>query len=324
MAVSKFAFIVFGLFAIHPAQAAKMYPHDRVIGDQVIGELSKPFPNDRVLGDIATSSPPIRDKSSFAAPGSTGVKSDLSSNLSPTTELQTLPSTKIALIIGNSEYQHSTILKNSTNDAEAIAKRLQEIGFEVILAINVDRSAFEIHLREFAKKIEGSTVSLLYYAGHGIQVEGKNYLIPVEARIEDRFALEFELISVERVLELMTSGSKAAILFLDSCRDNPLARSFASKQLPSRSVSIGRGMAQVDTSGTGALIGFATSPGDVAQDGSGDHSPFAEALLFSLEEPTLEIEQLMKRVKARVVSTTGGRQRPWTSSDLTQDVSLSQ
>jgi uncharacterized caspase-like protein len=172
--------------------------------------------------------------------------------------------------------------------------------------------------------LEGADLSLVFYSGHGLQVDGENYLVPTDAVAEDRLSLKFEMVNARDILDGMIEQSDVTLAFFDACRNNPLSRSLAAKLGPTRSVAVGKGMAQIEVQGTGAMIAFATAPGDVALDGEGENSPFTAALLKHLATPGLEINQLMTRVKADVVKQTGGRQRPWHTSDLVDDVFLVQ
>ncbi|OCW57968.1 hypothetical protein AWJ14_04055 [Hoeflea olei] len=229
---------------------------------------------------------------------------------------------RVALVIGNGAYRHAVELPNPRNDATDMAVLLRRLDFEVIEGVDLERAEMEATIRAFAAAATDARTVLFFYAGHGMQVDGRNYLIPVDARLEDRTALDFEAIDAERVYTYMAGEGKVAIAFLDACRDNPLARGFRRSLGTSRSNSVGVGLAPISTSGSGLFIAFATAPGDVAADGEGRNSPFTAALLSKLETPGLEIQQVMTRVKIDVQARTQGRQRPWHSSDLGTDVFL--
>ena len=173
----------------------------------------------------------------------------------------------------------------------------------------------ERKVRDFVVKQSDADVSLFYYAGHGMQVAGRNYLVPVDAQLEDATAVNFETIDLDNVLGYMTGPKKVAIALLDACRDNPLARRFANA-MASRSITVGSGLAMPSVLGGGLLIGFATAPGEVALDGTGGNSPFTRALVKYLPVKGLEIQQLMTNVKADVYNATHGQQSPWHNSDL--------
>jgi len=231
---------------------------------------------------------------------------------------------RVALVIGNGNYANTVKLPNPPHDAAAIAGTLKALGFTVVLGTDLDKPGFERAIRDFAEDLPDADDALFFYAGHGLQVNGENYLVPVDAKVEDALSLKFELIRVDDVLQYMTSEAKVTIALLDACRDNPLSRSLSGKGNATRSLNMGRGMAPIDIQGAGALIGYATAPGDTAADGDGDHSPFTTALLKYLPQKNLEVEQMMKRVKAEVIKDTNGVQRPWHNSDLSDDVYLAQ
>lgn len=224
---------------------------------------------------------------------------------------------RVALVIGNGAYEQATPLKNPKNDADALAAVLKRLDFEVIKGIDLNRADFERMVRKFSRAIRGADAALLFYAGHGLQVEGRNYLAPVDASLADEADLEFETLRLETVLAQMERETRVNLVFLDACRDNPLARNLA-RSMGTRSASVGRGLARVDT-GVGTLIAFATEPGNVALDGAGANSPFTEALLKHIETPDLDIARLMRRVRKEVLDKTSGRQVPWSNSSLTGD-----
>jgi uncharacterized caspase-like protein len=174
---------------------------------------------------------------------------------------------RVALVIGNSAYQHTPRLTNPANDATDIAVGLKKHGFQVIDGFDLDKPAFERKVREFAAALNGADAGLFFYAGHGLQVAGQNYLVPIDAKAEGMDALEFEMIRAEAIQRIMERQSNTNILFLDACRDNPLARNLA-RSMGTRSSEVGRGLAAVE-SGIGTLISFSTQPGNVAIDGAG-------------------------------------------------------
>ncbi|MFN3347810.1 caspase family protein [Pseudorhodoplanes sp.] len=220
---------------------------------------------------------------------------------------------RVALVIGNGGYKHSAHLKNPANDANDVAAALQRLGFDVLRGIDLSHDGMRDILRSFSQKVEGSDVALLFYAGHGLQVGGKNYLLPVDARIETQADLEFGSIDLNRVMSFMEGQAKTSIVFLDACRDNPLG---AALSRGTRSAAVGRGLAQIE-SGIGSLIAFATQPGNVALDGEGRNSPFTSALLTVIEQPGLPLSEVMISVRNEVLKTTGGKQVPWEHSSLT-------
>lgn len=223
---------------------------------------------------------------------------------------------RVALVLGNSQYENTSALANPKNDADAISKKLENLGFTVIKGLDLGKSGMELAIRNFVKELTGADVALFFYAGHAMQVDGKNFLIPVDAALEDATALDFETINFNVILNFMNADDRTSIALLDACRNNPLARSFTRKLSKSRSAFVGRGLAAPTTSGGQLLIGFATAPGDVALDGEGDNSPFTTALLKHIDTPGLEIELMLKRVKSDVFKETDGSQSPWNNSAL--------
>lgn len=226
---------------------------------------------------------------------------------------------RVALVIGNGNYAHAGALPNPANDARAVAASLRELGFEVLQGSDLDRSGMERLIRDFLRKISKAKVALLFYAGHGMQIDGRNYLVPVDAKLETATDLNFETIELDRLLDSLSDPGRATIVMLDACRDNPLSRSFASK---SRSAAVGSGLAAYANPGTGTLIAFATAPGKVALDGQSSNSPFTEGLVKHLRTPGLEVRQLLTRVRKDVSDATRGQQIPWDNSSLLGDVYL--
>jgi uncharacterized caspase-like protein len=224
---------------------------------------------------------------------------------------------RVALVIGNSAYVQSTPLPNPANDARDMAAALKQVGFEVILAVDADKRAFDATVRDFARALAKADVALFFYAGHGLQVAGRNYLLPIDARLQGERDLDFDAIGLDFVLrqmELEREG-KTNVVFLDACRDNPLARNLA-RTMGTRSTSIGQGLAQVQT-GVGTFIAYSTQPGNVALDGDGRNSPFTAALARRITEPDRSLTSVMIEVRKDVLSATSGKQVPWDHSALT-------
>jgi hypothetical protein len=219
---------------------------------------------------------------------------------------------RIALVIGNSNYQNVAQLPNPANDAKAVAQLLNTAGFEVISATDLTHNQMIQAIQDFSGKIAGrgpNTVAMVYYAGHGVQLAGENYLVPVDARISSEPDLvngSVRLVDVMATLEAIPSRMR--IVILDACRNNPF---------PSLN-DAGRGLAIVDAP-NGSIVGYSTAPGTEALDGASDHSPYAAAFLREAHEKNLPIEQLFKRVRLDVNNSTDGRQTPWESSSLTSD-----
>jgi len=224
---------------------------------------------------------------------------------------------RIALVIGNSKYVEVPMLANPANDANAIATALRASGFDVILGLDVDQRAFEKKVRDFSQLIADADVAAFFYAGHGLQVAGRNYLVPIDAHLENERDLDFDTVSLDLVLKQMELGraDKTNIVFLDACRTNPFARNLA-RSMGTRSVSIGEGLAQVDT-GVGTFIAYSTQPGNVALDGSGRNSPFTTALAKHMKDPDRDLTSVMIEVRKDVLAATAGKQVPWDHSALT-------
>ncbi|HTG97262.1 MAG TPA: caspase family protein [Burkholderiales bacterium] len=213
---------------------------------------------------------------------------------------------RTALVIGNGAYANGP-LRNPVNDARAMSKALGGAGFEVILVENATQAGMQRAIRAFGDKISKGGVGLFYYAGHGIQARGRNYLIPVNADIAREYEIEFGSIDVNLVLAMMdTAKNPLNIVILDACRNNPFARNFRSLQT---------GLAQIDAP-TGTFIAFATAPGSVAADGFGDNGVYTKHLLAEMAQPGVPIELMFKQVRNGVMSETKGQQIPWESSSL--------
>jgi peptidoglycan hydrolase-like protein with peptidoglycan-binding domain len=224
---------------------------------------------------------------------------------------------RVALVIGNGAYRHTAALPNPANDATAVAAALERLDFTVALVVDGDKTVIADALRKFARSLRGADVGLFYYAGHGLQVDGSNYLVPIDAQLLDEADLEFEAINVDQILRLMEKSSPVNLLFLDACRDNPMAQSLATS-MRTRSTTVGRGLA-VAEGATGTLIVYATRPGHVAEDGAGSHSPFTAALLQHIETAGIEVRQMLSRVRDAVLRATNEKQQPWDHSSLRGD-----
>lgn len=217
---------------------------------------------------------------------------------------------RVALVIGNSAYQSFPTLANPSNDATDIARKLQGLGFEVILGTDMGRDDFQSVLLKFAKEIDGAEISLLFYAGHGVQIDDVNYLIPVDASLAQGSAVTGQAVPVDRIVALMNEYTKTSLIFLDACRNNPLAN--AGAQDGARGAD---GLARIRAAG-GTYIAFATAPGSVAFDGKGRNSPFSEALLRHIDTPNVDVRLMMSDVRQDVFTATGQRQLPWENNSL--------
>lgn len=222
--------------------------------------------------------------------------------------------TRIALVVGNANYEHFGVLKNPTNDATDIAETLSAMGFEVTLLVDAGHRQLVEAVRDFGNSLAADGgLGLFYYAGHGIEVGGTNYLIPVDADIAAEDEVEFSSVALDFVVGKMASARNANnILILDACRDNPLPAS-------RRSAASSRGLSVVQAP-TGTLIVYATEPGRAALDGEGRNSPFTTAFLEHAPTPNLDVELMLREVRSDVIRTTGGEQTPWTNSSLTQSI----
>jgi hypothetical protein len=216
---------------------------------------------------------------------------------------------RIALLIGNGDYELSP-LSNPVNDVTDMAGMLEECGFAVTKVINATRRQMRRAIRHFGNNIRGGGVGLFYYAGHGIQVNGQNYLVPIGADVMSEDEVEDECLGVSSVLRKMeTAGNRMNIIMLDACRDNPFKRSFRSMQ---------RGLAKMDAP-TGSILVYATAPGMVASDGPDRNGLYTAAFMKHVLQPGLKIEDLLKKVRIEVLNSTAGRQVPWESSSLIGD-----
>ena len=226
---------------------------------------------------------------------------------------------RVALVIGNGAYSQAGTLTNPVNDATDMANALKTFSFEVILGLDLDRRSFDEKIRAFSKALEDADAAVLFYAGHGLQVAGHNYLVPVDAGLASERDLDFEAVSLDFVLKQMEVGreGKTNIVFLDACRDNPLSRNLA-RSMGTRSAAVGQGLAEVQT-GVGTFIAYSTQPGNVALDGTGRNSPFTAALSSRVQETGRNLTALMIEVRKDVLKATGGRQVPWDHSALTND-----
>jgi Caspase domain len=226
---------------------------------------------------------------------------------------------RVALVIGNSDYQSTAALPNPANDAQDMAVALREVGFEVIVETNVNKRALETALAKFGRLSQGADAAVFYYAGHGIQYRGRNYLVPVDARLEDEFSVNYELTRIDDVLFAVSQASGVKLLILDACRNNPLADRLI--RSTSRNIGIARGLTLIDDA-RGMIIAYATQPNQVAGDGHGRNSPFTAALLKEMKEPGLEIATFFRRVAADVDRATNGRQFPELSISMTGEFYL--
>ena len=220
---------------------------------------------------------------------------------------------RVALVIGNSAYENVPRLTNPSNDAADVAAKLKGLGFEVVEGIDLGKRDMEKRIRAFAEALSGADVGLFYYAGHGLQVDQRNFLAPIDAQLKSESDLDFEAVQLDLVLKNMVRNASTSIVFLDACRDNPLAANLAQV---GRSLDVGRGLARVEAAAS-MMIVYATEPGKVALDGTGRNSPFTGALLRHIDTEGASIGDVMIAVRNDVLSETGGKQRPFESASLT-------
>ena len=217
---------------------------------------------------------------------------------------------KIALVIGNSAYREAP-LRNPVNDARAMAQTLGTLGFTVLAHENAAKRAMETAILEFGRRLADGGVGFFYYAGHGLQVRGRNYLVPVDAEIDSEAATRIAAVDMDLLLEQMAEAkNRVNVVILDACRNNPFER---------RLRGASRGLAAIDAA-RGTLIAYATAPGAVAADGEGANGLYTEELLQALRVPGLKIEEVFKRVRVAVANRSKGSQTPWESSSLTGDL----
>jgi hypothetical protein len=229
---------------------------------------------------------------------------------------------RVAFVVGNGAYKNVQPLPNPAIDAKSIAGVLRNVGFEVVEGSNLTRDKMTERLLEFGKKAEGADVALFFYAGHGIAVNGVNYLLPVDADLKSEMDVKLgAAINVDVTLEQTMSDAKVKLVFLDACRDNPFAAKIRSAKA-TRSVNVQTGLAEMK-SGEGTLIAFATGPGQTALDGQeGTNSPFTRALMANIASPGVEIQQAMTKVRAQVNEETNKGQLPWGHTNLIGSVYL--
>jgi uncharacterized caspase-like protein len=229
---------------------------------------------------------------------------------------------RVAFVVGNGAYKNVAPLPNPAIDARSMAGLLRDTGFDVVEGINLSRDAMTERLLEFGKKTQGADVAMFFYAGHGIAVDGVNYLLPVDADIKSEMDVKLgNAINVDLTLDQTMNAAKVKLVFLDACRDNPFAARIRAGAT-TRSVSVQAGLAEM-SSGEGTLIAFATGPGQTALDGQvGTNSPFTRALVANITQPGVEIQQAMTQVRAQVNDETNKAQLPWGHTNLTGAVYL--
>jgi Caspase domain/Putative peptidoglycan binding domain len=229
---------------------------------------------------------------------------------------------RVAFVVGNGAYRNVAPLPNPPIDAKAMASVLRNVGFDVVEGTNLSRDNMTQKLLEFGKKAQDADVALFFYAGHGIAINGTNYLLPVDADIKSEMDVKLgSAINIDVTLDQTMSDAKVKLVLLDACRDNPFAAKIRSAAT-SRSVNVQSGLAEMK-SGEGTLIAFATGPGQTALDGQeGTNSPFTRALVANIARPGVEIQQAMTQVRAQVNEETNKGQLPWGHTNLIGPVYL--
>ena len=218
---------------------------------------------------------------------------------------------RLALVIGNSDYSNAAYLQNPVNDANSVAQALTDVGFTVLKYLNADQKTLKKAMDDFGEKLKKYTIGLFYYAGHGIQVKGINYLIPVDAALKVEQDVEYDCIDAGRILGKMeAAGTSTNIVILDACRNNPFERSWST-----RSSGQGSGLAFMNAP-SGSLIAYATSPGKTASDGTGRNGLYTEAILKFIKVPGMPIEEFFKNVRSLVETNSNREQTPWESTSL--------
>jgi hypothetical protein len=232
---------------------------------------------------------------------------------------QAIAERRVALVVGNAQYRYTTALPNPRNDAQDIAQTLRQVGFEVMVGYDLDHTGFARLIDNFARALEGADVGLFFYAGHGLQIDEKNYLVATEARLESAFLVPSETIELNAIIRLMESKAETNLILVDACRNNPLTDNLKRNLAAvNRTAAIGRGLARIKPTGRDTLVAFAAAPGQEAADGRGRNSPFTASLLRHLPKPGVEVSVMLKEVTADVRRDTGNAQRPQQLSDMSR------
>ena len=218
---------------------------------------------------------------------------------------------RVALVVGNSQYKNpNLVLFNPRNDAEDVAAALRTLGFEVIMTVDAGRRDLDLAMIQFARLATAADAALFFYAGHALQYQGRNYLMPIDAELEDEISLRYQMMLMDDVRVALERAGGVKIMILDACRNNPVVDRLKRKMVGvNRNVDTVRGLARIDKT-EGIVVAYATAADEVAADGSGRNSPFTSALLKRLQEPGLEIGKMFRHIAADVNEQTHGRQRP--------------
>ena len=227
---------------------------------------------------------------------------------------------RVALVIGNARYANAPVLPNTVNDARDMAASLRQVGFEVVDGVDLDKRGMDQAVTRFARLAQDADAVMFYYAGHGLQFNGENYLVPIEARVEDEISVQYETTRLNDVMTALNFSRGVKIMVLDACRNNPFVGQLAKRQA-TRGFAVGSGLAPVARA-QGMVIAYATQANDVAADGAGRNSPFTAALVREIEQPGLEVATMFRRVQKSVYDATNGRQTPELSLSLLGDFYL--
>ncbi len=228
----------------------------------------------------------------------------------------------MALVIGNSNYEHVPALRTPLSDANAMTQSLTSLGFEVLKGLDLDHRSMDRSFREFVRKSQSAEISLFFYAGHVLQANQHNYLVPIDAHPVFDSDIEFELIDLQqKVVKFMGGRNRTGIVLLDASRPNPLTAVLKGTFKKGSSSIVVKGLAPMHAE-SGQLIGFSDLPNSIAVEGMGKHSAFTTALLKHLPTTNVEFEQMLKRVKNEVWASTDNKQQPWHSSALHNEVYL--
>jgi len=239
---------------------------------------------------------------------------------------------KDALIIGNGRYLHAAVLKNPVNDALDIARTLKKLDFKVRLLTDASKDEIETAVEEFIANLKNNKgTGLFYYAGHGSQLEGDNYLIPVDTNVEEEAELKYKGFKITKLLdEMKKANNETNIIILDACRDNPFAGDFQTasrsltgseegiRALKRKGPKLNSGLSKLDAP-PNTLLAYATAPGKVAKDGVSRNSPYTTMLIEAIQKEGITVEQVFKEVRSKVLEVTNGEQVPWESSSLVSD-----
>ena len=225
---------------------------------------------------------------------------------------------RVALVIGNSSYKNMPSLRNPSNDAADVGKSLKELGFDAIIATDLDRVGMNDAISRFARKVGNADIALVYYAGHGMQYSGRNYLLPTDANLEGVADVNrFQLTPVEDIVDVLAAAKGIQLIVLDACRNNPAEQEFKNRRSSApggdRDASSTRGFSRIEVR-SGLLVTYATAANAVAADGDGRNSPFTRAFLDNVGTPDLEIRQMLYKVQSDVYASTKSRQLPEISS----------